>query len=353
MKNGKVLCLGIVFCVMLTGGALYGQGTSTNTTAENFTNVGASGAGFQKLWVGARSAAMAGGFSALADDVTALYWNPAGIARLQGISAMASYTRWHSDITHNFVGAVLPVSEKYRMGVGLTVVDYGSLRSAAIQPGASNRDANAGTFNANDLSFGVSIAGALTDRFSFGATVKYLRNAILDLSADGLAFDAGSLYQTDFYKLKISLALTNLGGERNFQGNSLSILARNEQLNTTALPLDARLVTSDFPLPLSFRIGVGTDIFQGEDPDQKLNLDLDFSANSDGPERYNAGAEYVWNDIVAFRAGYAFNHDQMGLGVGAGFKYKSEDFLGQIDYAFNTTKDLGDIHVVSITANFP
>lgn len=353
MKKGKVLCRGIAFAALLAGGVVFAQGTATNTTAENFNNTGASGAGFQKIWVGARSAAMAGGFSALADDISALYWNPAGIARLQGISAMATYTRWHSGITHNFVGAVLPISERYRMGFSLTVLDYGSLRSASLTPGASNRDANAGTFNANDLSLGVSIAGALTDRFAFGATVKYLRNAILDLSADGLAFDAGSLYQTDFYKMKISLALTNLGSERNFQGNSLSILARNEQLNTTAQLLDARLVTSDFPLPLSFRIGIGTDIFQGEDPDQKLNVGLDFSANSDGPERYNLGGEYIWNDIVAFRAGYAFNHDQMGLGVGAGFKYKSEDFLGQIDYGFNMTKDLGDIHVISIAANFP
>jgi hypothetical protein len=351
MKNGKVLCRLVAFGVLITTGVVYGQ--TGGTTTDNFTNVGSSGAGFQKLWVGARSAAMAGGFSAMADDVTALYWNPAGIARLQGISAIASYTKWHSDITHNFVGAVMPISERYRIGLGLTVVDYGTLRSAVIQPDAGDRDANAGTFNANDLSVGVSIAGALTDRFAFGATLKYLRNAILDLSADGLAFDAGSLYQTDFYKLKISLALTNLGGDRSFQGNSLSILAKDDRLNTTALPLDARLVTSDFALPLSFRIGVGTDVFQGEDPDQKLNIDLDFSANSDGPERYNAGAEYIWNDIVAFRAGYAFNHDQMGLGLGAGFKYKSEDFLGQIDYAFNTTKDLGDIHVVSITANFP
>ncbi|MBS1903177.1 MAG: PorV/PorQ family protein [Bacteroidetes bacterium] len=319
---------------------------TTSTTSSDFTNVGSGGSTFTKIGVGARAAGMAGGFSALADDITALYWNPAGIAHLQGISANASYTAWFAGITHNFIGAVMPISEKYRFGVSLTVLDNGTLNKATI-----DKDINAGTFNANDMSFGLTFAGALTDRFSFGATVKYLRSAILDLSADGLAFDAGSLYQTDFYHLKISLALTNLGPDRSFDGNSLSVLAQNTA-NTTAKLVDAKLVTSTFSLPLSFRIGVGTDVFQGEMQDQKLNVGFDFAAHSDGPETYNLGGEYVWNDMLALRGGYAFNQDQFGLGLGAGFKYKTEDFMGTIDYAINTTKSLGTINRISVSAQF-
>lgn len=338
------------------GGLLAGVGLSLSatcafgqaTTSSDFNNVGASGATFSKIWVGARSSAMGGGFSALADDISALYWNPAGIAKMNGINVGATYTRWFNDINHNFIGATMPISEKYRIGVGLTVVDYGTLRKASL-----TKEVNAGTFNANDLSLGLTFAGALTDRFSFGGTIKYLRNAILDLSADGLAFDAGSLYQTDFYNMKISLDLSNLGPDRSFQGNSLSILASNTAINSVQRPLDTRLVTSDFPIPLSFRIGAATDIFQGKVEDQKLNVALDFAAHSDGPETFNLGGEYVWNDLLAVRAGYAFNEDQLGLGAGLGFRYKSEDFNGNIDYAINTTKDLGAIHRISISAMFP
>jgi hypothetical protein len=345
LKAGVVLAgVASLWCV---GGAAFAQGTSNSTTGDNFTNQGASGATFQKIWVGARASAMAGAFSALADDITALYWNPAGIARLQGINVGATYTRWFGDVQHNFIGAVMPISEKYRVGVGLTFVDYGSLKSASL-----TRDYNAGTFNANDLSLGISIAGALTERFSFGATVKYIRNAVLDLSADGISFDAGSLYQTDFYNTKISLALSNLGADRGFQGNSLALLATNPALNQVSRSLDTRLVTSDFPLPLAFRIGVGTDVFQGKIEGQKLNVALDFSAHSDGPEAFNLGGEYLWNDLLAVRAGYAFNQDQLGLGAGLGFHYKSEDFNGTIDYALNTTKNFGVIHRVSISAMF-
>jgi len=337
-----------VAALLLWGATAQAQGgVTTGTTGENFQNQGASGATFSKIWVGARASAMGGGFSALADDITALYWNPAGIARLQGINVGASYTRWFTDVQHNFIGAVLPISDRYRAGVSLLVVDYGNLNRATIQ-----KDANAGTFNANDMSLGVTIAGALTDRFSFGAIAKYMRNAILDMSADGIAFDAGSLYQTEFYNMKISLDLSNLGPDQNFQGNSASLLAAPNSLNNGANNVAARLVTSDFPLPLTFRIGAATDVFQGKVENQILNVALDFSTHSDGPEAFNVGAEYLWNDMVAVRAGYAFNQDQLGLGAGAGFHYKTEDFSGTVDYALNTTKSLGTIHRISISAMF-
>lgn len=327
--------------------SVFAQGQTDRTTAEDFKNEGSTGGTFQKIWVGARSAGMGGAYSALANDITSLYWNPAGIAQLQGTNVGASYTRWFADVTHNFIGAVMPISEKYRVGVSLTVVDYGSMERATLQ-----KDYNAGTFNANDLALGVSLAGALSERFSFGATVKYVRNAILDLSADGLAFDAGSLYQTDFYNMKISMALSNLGGERAFQGNSLSLLATNDDFNSVQRPLDTRLATNPFPIPLTFRIGAATDIFQGTVEDQIMNVALDFAAHSDGPETFNLGAEYLWNNLLALRAGYAFNQDQLGLGAGIGLRYKSEDFNGNVDYAINPTSSLGLIHRISIAAMF-
>jgi hypothetical protein len=333
--------------LLLAGGTtlVRAQGSTTATTGDNFTNSGASGSVFTKLWVGARAAAMGGAISALTDDITSLYWNPAGVARLPGVNVGASYTRWFGDVTHNFIGASIPISERYRLGFSLTVVDYGNLPYSTAQ-----KDANAGTFNANDLGFGVSIAGALTDRFSFGATGKYLRSSIYDLSADGIAFDAGSLYQTDFYNMKISMDLANLGTDRNFTGNSLGILVSDQTI--VGSPVSSERLTGKFPLPLIFRIGAGSDVFQGKMENQKLNVDFDFSTHSDGPEQYNLGAEYIWNDMAAFRAGYAFNQDQLGLGVGAGFHYKTEDFGGTVDYAYNTTKSLGGIHRISISANF-
>src|SRR5258708_3071626 len=121
----------IVACLLLLPVALVAQtGTTTATTPPNFNNVGSSGSLFEKIGVGARSAAMGGAFSALADDISALYWNPAGIARLKGDNVSATYTAWFGGINHNFIGAVLPISDRYRFGISLIVLDNGALQKS-------------------------------------------------------------------------------------------------------------------------------------------------------------------------------------------------------------------------------
>src|SRR5439155_19499581 len=147
-----------------------------------------------------------------------------------------------------------------------------------------------------------------------------------------------------------SMDLSNLGSDRNFTGNALGILVTNQNQNVVGSPISTSMNTGNFPLPLIFRIAAASDVFQGKVENQKLNIDFDFSTHSDGPEQYNLGGEYLWNDMAAFRAGYAFNQDQLGLGVGAGFHYKTEDFAGTVDYSYNTTKTLGGIHRISINA---
>ena len=78
LVKGGLVALTVSACTLVGGSTAFAQ----STTSEDFTNEGSSGSTFQKIWVGARSAGMGGAYSALADDITALYWNPAGIAKL-------------------------------------------------------------------------------------------------------------------------------------------------------------------------------------------------------------------------------------------------------------------------------
>jgi hypothetical protein len=99
---------------------LYAQGEddfSTFNFADNITNVGTSAAAFLEIGIGARAQSMGGAFTAIVNDATALYWNPAGISRLPAISITANHSNWLADTKLQFFGVVIPFSNNIEKGM--------------------------------------------------------------------------------------------------------------------------------------------------------------------------------------------------------------------------------------------
>src|SRR5690348_11799385 len=97
----QVLFVAIVaFCVADAFGQL-----SSSSSSGTFTKAGSDGGLVLKMPVGARAAAMGGAFSGLADDITAIYWNPAGIASLKDADVDFEYAQSFGDVTYDFIGA--------------------------------------------------------------------------------------------------------------------------------------------------------------------------------------------------------------------------------------------------------
>ena len=91
----------IVLLLMTAAVTLFSQKvTKVGTTAANILQVGA----------GARAVSMGSAFVAVADDITSMYWNPAGIARLSRAEAVFSHTRWIADISYQYAGVAVPLS---------------------------------------------------------------------------------------------------------------------------------------------------------------------------------------------------------------------------------------------------
>ena len=78
-------------------------------TSTSITQVGTSAAAFLNIQVGARGMAMGGAFVASANDASALYWNPAGIARLPKGEAMVMHTNWLAGTDFDFGAIVIPL----------------------------------------------------------------------------------------------------------------------------------------------------------------------------------------------------------------------------------------------------
>ena len=88
--------------------------------------VGAAGVQFLKIGVGARANGMAGAYGAMADDLSSIYWNPAGLADVKAIAAEFSYTEWFAGLTHTFAALSMPLGKNFTTAI--SVISFNSNR---------------------------------------------------------------------------------------------------------------------------------------------------------------------------------------------------------------------------------
>lgn len=315
------------------------------TSGSDFEKVGAAGAQFLKIGAGARANGMAGTAVSNVNDLSSIYWNPAGLAQVKGIAANFSYTQWFAGFDHNFAALAIPLGDQFTIGAHLT-----SFSSGRIEITDLNYPEGTGTYySVNDIDLGVSLAGYLTEQFSFGVTAKYVHNGFAALGSNGVAFDIGTMYETGIYGIKLGFAVENLGTEMKYTGQDLRTTSKLvQELNMSSN--DVELLTSSYSMPLIFRAGVSSEVYNHGD--NKLLCALDFNSFSDVPEQFSLGAEYTWSDLLSLRAGYRFGQDQFGFAGGAGIKYLLGNVKASLDYSISPTKDLGLVNRLSINVGF-
>lgn len=341
--------LGLLGLLMLGMGAA-GARAQDQTTDPNedkpFSKVGVGMGNFLNIPVGARAVGMGAGFGAIADDPTALYWNPAGITQTEGVSATYGFTSLFAGINHNFAGVTFQLGQDYRGGV--SAISYGSDDIPVTT--LFNPEGTGATYRASDLALGVTFAGKLTDQFSFGVTGKFINMQIASLSANGVAFDASTLYKPGIAGLRLGFAIQNLSTGFKYTGSNLSRSGGFDQ-STGNQNSDVQVEPLPGNLPLTFRAALATE--QNFSEDLRLTAGFDFSTASDRSEFYGLGAELLWNNLIAVRAGYqAGTEDAFGLSGGIGVRYQAGSFLGQIDYAVRPHSTLGLVNMINATVVF-
>jgi hypothetical protein len=357
MKNLQSL-LGICSFLLIVG-TQYSFSQPVAVTAGEITKVGLSGGQFLKIGVGARAAGMAGAYSGIADDLSAIFWNPAGVADIEGYASEVSHTFWFAGMSHSFAAASMPVGEKLRLAASFTSFSSGDIQiTNTLDPDG----ATTGTYNVADIAIGLTLAGYLTEKFSFGATAKFISHAFSTASAGGVAFDVSSRYKTGFNGIDLGFGISSLGGQMAYDGAAFGRNVASSPGLGQGLS-DTRLETSPFNLPLSFRAGLGIDMFRGivEDaPEVDLEgiakhgwiVGADFETFADVPEQVAIGTEYTYREFVSLRAGYRFGSDQFGISGGFGFRYLSGDFDGRLDYSISPTTNIGLVNRLSVMLNF-
>ena len=285
--------------------------------AGDFSKVGTTAAQFLKIGVGARAMALGGSFTAIANDVSTLYWNPAGLTNLQNFSVAVSHTEWFAEISHDFAGAVYSLNESDVIALSVVGLNTSEQEVTTVtQP-----DGTGIYYDVSDLAIGLSYARALTDRFSVGLTAKYIQQNLYNESANTFALDLGTFLRTGFHDLIIAMSISNFGGSMQLEGRDLITVTDINSNISGNYNTDARLKTEAWALPLIFRVGVAMNIVGGSDPfiasDQnRFTLAVDGVHPNDNTEKVNIGGEYAWDEMVFARVGYRMNYDlENGLSV--------------------------------------
>ncbi len=297
------------------------------------TKVGTTAASFLGIGVGSRAIGMGGAFVSIADDATALYWNPAGLANLQKNEVVLVHTEWLADINFDFAGIVIPLGDAGTLGGMVTVLSTADLpeRTIDMPEGTGN------FFSVGDLAIGLSYARKLTDRFTIGGSVKYINQRISQMSAHGIAVDLGTLFDTGLYGLRIGAALTNFGTDMRLAGKDALVLVDIDPIHTgNNERVEARLDTDSWPLPLYFQAGVAKDVISREN--NRITVAIEFVHPTDNTESLNLGFEYQLWKTVSLRGGYSnllLDDSEEGLTFGGGVATR---FLGNVklklDYAY-------------------
>lgn len=284
---------------------------------SNVSKVGTSAAPFLTVPIGPRANSLGGAFVAIADDASALYWNPAGIAKLNRNEFVAVHSEWIAGINHDFGGLVLQLGSGGTLGLSIISLTMDEMEvRTELQPEGTGE-----FFSANDLAIGATYAKNLTDRFSIGFTGKYIIQKIWHSQASGFALDFGTLFMTDLFNgMRIGAVITNFGQDMKISGKDLRYFLDpdpNAIGNNDKIP--ARIETDGWPLPLNFQFGLSTDVINRNN--SKLTLSVDALHPSDNFESINLGAEYALNRMIFLRGGYRnlfLVDNEEGITLGAG-----------------------------------
>jgi long-subunit fatty acid transport protein len=319
--------------------------------AQQVTKVGTTAAKFLSIPVGARATGMGGAFVAIANDASAMYWNPAGIARLSQSEAIFSHSAWIADISFNYAGVVMPVSDFGTFGVNFTSLSMTDMeRTTEDQP-----DGTGEFFSAGSFAVGVAYAKNLTEWFSIGANVKYVNEHIWDTSATAIAVDIGTLFTTPFPGVTFGAGMVNVGQKLHMQGDDLIVQKDISPNNGNNPNVTALLQTDNFDLPLALRLGVAYEPIVTEN--QHLTIAVDALHPNDNTENLNLGFEYTGvQNILAIRGGYnalGQRDGESSYTVGGGLRYSMEGGpMVKFDYAFENFGRLQNVHKFSVGIAF-
>ncbi|MGA7836707.1 MAG: PorV/PorQ family protein [Ignavibacteriaceae bacterium] len=313
---------------------------------------GTGGAAQLLIPVGTRGIAMGGSNIATATGIEALFWNPAGAAKVDGSATLLfSHMNYIADIGVEY-GAVSANFEGF--GVLSFSVKSLSIGDIAVTTNTAP-DGTGQVYTPQELVAGVTFSKQLTDRIGIGITANYVTEKLDQASASGFAFNVGVAYNdlADISGLSFGIVLNNIGPQMKFDGPGLLQSATASTYNRP--PGYFKVDAAPFDLPTNFQLGLSYS--PQIDDVNSLTISSLFQNNNFSEDEYKVGLEYGYDNLVFLRGGYtaaAKSSDQYiyGFSAGVGINYDLGGVDVKVDYAYRDVDFFGGNHVFGIALGF-
>jgi hypothetical protein len=369
---GWLLAVGLLNAV--PAGLAAQNNTGQPVGQEDNTSYGTTSAEFLLLGAGARGTALGSSFAAIATDVSALYYNPAGVALLDRPGLMLGTYDYVADTRYSWGGVAFPISGGART-LGFQLGTFG-FKDQPIYT-EEQPDGTGGTYSVNQTFVGATFAQNFSDRFSAGITAKYVDDRLGTVTGKAFAVDFGTNFHASLnnHPVKFSFVLANLGSNLNYSGTGLQGDVPREPIpgedQTPTLPQQANLLTKDFPLPTTFRVGLAYDLITGDN--NRLTMLGDFNQPNNNKPGFAFGGEWMSNKLggsnfgFALRGSYSYTgannldpqtsqtalgdeENLQGLAFGGGLLYgEGGGFSLGLDYAYKYLGVLGATNFFSFS----
>jgi len=275
---------------------------------------------------------MGGAYTTVVGSSESLYWNPASISRVENTVFQFQKADWLVDTRLSTFSFSYPARRSISFGIYINHLDYGEDIVTTVDHEFGNGD----YWNASDMVIGGGLSWVITDRFSIGTVLKYIRSNIYNESAASVASDIGLLYISQKRNIRFGSSISNIGLNMAMDGKDLlkkiDLDNENSGHNETIL---AKLKTNEWPLPIIFRIGLSGNFKLSKHT--KLLLSTDAVLPSDDFEHLNIGFELTVYENLFIRAGLRnigmrYSEEKYTFGIGSKFMFLNN--LLEFNYAY-------------------
>ena len=341
-KNVLLTVLGV--CTFVLG----------TTVAFAQQKAGLSAAPELTIPVGARYVATSGANISSVSGIDAITWNPAGLDAGTGSSALFSYRQYIADINISYVALGTKIEGVGSIGLSLRSFNIGSIGVTTVdQP-----DGNGQVINPAFFTLGLTYSRQLSDRVGFGVNVNVVSESFGNVSASGIAFDAGVQYKDliGVQGLALGVAVKNIGTSMQYGGSGLWVQAN--ATNTDRGLSYYKVQAASFQMPSVIDLGIG--YTKPIDEDNNVRVNVAYENNNYGIDGYRVGGEYSFQNSIFIRAGYLYSTDVSGTvsiwqnyTLGAGVNLEKYAGVGlSVDYAYVPVKYFSANNLIDVRLEF-